>query len=75
MTKEIAELEAWKMWNIVQRPANVNVLPGTWAFKRKRSPDGQIRKLKASFCVHGDKQLPGIDYFDTDAPVVAWSMI
>jgi len=74
MTKEIAELEAWKTWNIVQRPANINVLPGTWAFKRKRYP-GQIRKHKAHFCVHGDKQLPGIDYFDTYTPVVAWSMI
>ena len=65
MTKEIAELEARKTWNIVQRPANINVLPGTWAFKRKRYPDGQIRKHKAQ----------KIDYFDTYAPVVAWSTI
>ena len=75
MRKEITELEARKTWNIVPRPANANVLPGTWAFKRKRYPDGRIRKHKARFCVRGDKQLPGIDYFDTYAPVVAWSTI
>jgi hypothetical protein len=75
MTKEVKELEAQNTWNIVSRPAKANVLPGTWAFKRKRYPDGHIRKYKARFCVCGDKQLPGIDYFDTYAPVVSWSTI
>jgi len=38
VTKEIMELEAWKMRNIVPRPANANVSPRRWAFKRKDIP-------------------------------------
>ena len=53
----------------------MNVLPSTWAFKCKRYPDGSIRKLKARFCARGDKQIEGVDYFDTFAPVVNWTTI
>jgi len=41
----------------------------------KRSPDGEIKKFKARFCVRGDKQIKGVDYFETYAPVVSWSTI
>jgi hypothetical protein len=46
-----------------------------WVFKRKRFPDGSIRKLKARLVVRGDQQVQGIDYFDTYAPVVSWSTV
>jgi hypothetical protein len=48
----------------------MNVLPSTLAFKCKQFPSGDIRKLKARFCVHGDRQVEGFDYFDTFALVV-----
>ena len=60
----------------MKRPkGDINVLPGTWAFRAKRFPDGRKRKLKARFCVRGDKQIEGIDYFETYAPVVSWSTV
>ena len=62
-------------WEIVDREGWMNVLPSTWAFKCKRFPDGLIKKLKARFCVRGDKQLEGIDYFETFAPVVSWTTV
>ena len=34
---------------------------------------GSVWKLKARFCTHGDKQVEGIDYFDTFAPVINWT--
>lgn len=46
--------------------------PSAWAFKIKRSPDGSISKHKARFCVRGDKQIEGVDVFETFAPAVAW---
>ena len=64
-----------KAWEIVDRESWMNVLPSTWAFKCKRFPDGTIRKLKARFCVRGDRQIEGIDYFDTFAPVVSWATV
>jgi hypothetical protein len=59
-------------WDVVDREPWMNVLPSTWAFKCKRYPDGTVRKLKARFCVRGDRQIEGVDYFETFAPVVAW---
>ena len=52
-----------------------NFIKSTWAFKSKRLPDGTPSKFKARFCVRGDLQEEGIDYFETYAPVVAWSTI
>ena len=43
--------------------------------KRKRYPDGRIRKYKARFCVRGDRQRFGIDFDETYAPVVQWSSV
>lgn len=75
MKSEIHQLEQMKAWVIVNRPKGKKVLPSTWAFKRKRYPDGSVRKLKARFCARGDLQVEGVDFFDTYAPVVAWSTI
>jgi hypothetical protein len=65
----------FKCWDLVPRLPGMNVLPSTWAFKIKRYPDGSVKKFKARFCARGDKQLEGIDYFETWAPVVQWSTI
>ena len=51
------------------------ILPSTWALKRKRYPEGRIRKYKARFCVRGDRQKFGFDYDETYAPVVQWSTV
>ena len=59
-------------WDIVTRTKDMHVLPSTWAFRCKRYPDDLIRKLKARFCVRGDRQIEGVDYFETFAPVVQW---
>ena len=78
MQVEIAALEQQATWDVRKRtalPEGANVLPSTWAFKRKRYPDGRIWKLKARFCVRGDRQVEGVDYFDTYAPVVSWTAV
>ena len=41
----------------------------------KRLPSGTNSKVKSRYCVHGDKQIEGVDYFDTYAPVVQWSTV
>ena len=51
------------------------ILKSTWAFKLKRLPDGTPLKYKARFCVRGDMQTHGVDYFETYAPVVQWSTV
>ena len=75
MGAELETLKAKDSWEVVERTKDMNVLPSTWAFKCKRFPDGSVRKLKARFCVRGDKQKEGIDYFETYAPVVSWQTV
>ena len=75
MDIEIETLVGKDSWEVVDRTDEMNVLNSKWAFKCKRYPDGSIRKLKARFCVRGDQQIEGVDFFDTYAPVVQWSTI
>jgi Reverse transcriptase (RNA-dependent DNA polymerase) len=76
MAKELKTLQDNKdAWDVVDRESWMNVLPSTWAFKCKRYPDGSVRKLKARFCARGDRQIEGVDFFDTFAPVVNWTTV
>jgi hypothetical protein len=79
MGLEIKQLEGKDAWDIVPRSQadkeKKKILGSTWAFKRKRYPDGRVNKLKARICVRGDQQVVNVDVFDTFSPVVAWSTV
>ena len=83
MRKEIQQLILQNTWEYVPRsqvPKATDgkrrpILAGTWAFKLKRLPDGSPLKFKARYCVRGDLQKEGVDYFETYAPVVQWSTV
>ena len=77
MDKEIQQLLEKDPWDVVpiEQARGKNILDCTWALVRKRFPDGRVRKLKARWCVRGDQQIEGVDFFDTYAPVVAWSTV
>jgi hypothetical protein len=79
MKLEIEQLESLHSWDVVPREKalreNRSIIDSTWAFKRKRYPDGSVKKLKARFVVRGYEQIEGVDYFDTFSPVVQWSTI
>ena len=71
--KEVASLEKNGTWKEVSMlEAKTKILPGTWVFRRKRSPDGEITKYKARYCVRGDLEEGEPE---TYAPVVAWSSV
>jgi hypothetical protein len=71
--KEIASLEKNGTWiEVKMTEAKTKILPGTWIFRRKRSPDGEIIKYKARYCVRGDLEEGEPE---TYAPVVAWSSV
>ena len=76
MREELHTLQnIFNCWTLVTRTPDMRVLPSTWTFKIKRYPDGTTKKFKARFCVYGNKQVEGIDFDDTFAPVVQWSTI
>jgi hypothetical protein len=72
---EYETLTQMGVWDIVERKDWMNILPSTWAFKCKRYPEGDVRKLKARFCARGDCQIEGVDFFETYAPVVNWQTV
>jgi len=70
---EIESLEQNGTWEeVLQSSAGSRILPGTWVFRRKRTPDGEISKYKARYCVRGDLEEGTTETF---APVVAWSSV
>ncbi len=55
-------------------PAGHQIIKTTWAFRRKRRPNGEDHKLKARFVVRGDLQR--LDESEsTYSPVVDWSTL
>jgi hypothetical protein len=73
MVIEISALESLGSWDEVDiSDAKSRIIPGTWVFKVKRTPDGEIKKRKARFCCRGDLQE---DDFLTFAPVVSWTSV
>ena len=71
--KEIKGLESKNCWDEVPTAdAKDPIIPGVWVFRRKRTPDGNVKKLKARFCVRGDLQDSNNETF---APVVAFSTV
>jgi Reverse transcriptase (RNA-dependent DNA polymerase) len=79
MEKEVKAHTENHNWRIIPRskvPANQPVLPAVWAMRRKRDIQTQeVYKWKARLNVHGGKQVRGLNYWETYAPVASWSSI
>ena len=69
MEDEIHMIEKNNTWEIVDRPKNREVIGVKWVYKSKLNPDGSIQKYKARLMAKGFKQKPGVDYYETYAPV------
>jgi hypothetical protein len=59
----------------INLPPRTRYLDLIWTYRRKRRPDGYLKKYKARLCVNGSRQIQGIDYTESFAPVVQWSTI
>jgi hypothetical protein len=64
-----------KTWTTRPRSDATNIIKSTWVFELKRLPDGTPSNFKARFCVQGYLQTEGVDYFESYAPVVQWSIV
>lgn len=54
----------------VPRPANRKVLKSRWVYKRKRGPDGKVKRHKSRWVCKGFTQVHGLDFDETYASVV-----
>jgi Reverse transcriptase (RNA-dependent DNA polymerase) len=57
-------------------PPHVKVIPLVWTMRcKRRLTDGSIHKWKAGLNVDGSKQIRGVNYWETYAPVAQWVSI
>jgi Reverse transcriptase (RNA-dependent DNA polymerase)/gag-polypeptide of LTR copia-type/Integrase core domain/GAG-pre-integrase domain len=69
MEAEIYMIEKNNTWELVDRPKDREVIGVKWIYKTKLNADGSVQKFKARLVAKGFKQKPGIDYYETYAPV------
>ena len=72
MDKELASMESFKVWVLVQLPAGARTLKCKWIFKRKFDKDGHVARYKARLVVQGFAQRKGVDYGATYAAVLSY---
>jgi len=75
MDEEMKALEAYKAWELNNLPPGANVVGCRWVYALKKDAAGHIICYKARLVVQGFSQIPGIDYFDTYAPVAKMASI
>jgi Reverse transcriptase (RNA-dependent DNA polymerase) len=56
-------------WELVDPPSGANIVGSKWVFRAKKDAAGNIARYKARLVAQGFSQVPGVDYFDTYAPV------
>lgn len=73
--EEIALLDAQGTWELVDPPADANIVGSKWVFKAKKDAAGNVVRYKARLVAQGFSQAPGVDYFDVYAPVAKLASI
>ena len=79
MGKEISGHETHKNWKVVpikDVPKGIPIIPAVWSMKRKRRiSTGEVYRYRACLNFDGSKQIYGLNYWETHAPVVTWPAV
>ena len=69
MEEELRTLKEARTWEVVDMPKDANVIGSKWVFRAKKDAARNVVRYKARLVAQGFSQVPGINYFDTFAPV------
>jgi hypothetical protein len=79
VVKEVNGHVDCKNWPLKKRskvPEDIQIAPSVWSMRCKRDlTTNKIKSHKARLNLHGGKQIYGMNYFKTYAPVVTWFAI
>lgn len=70
MDEEIAQLRQLNTFREADLPSGRSPIGCRWVYRLKRDSEGRIVRYKARLVAQGFSQIPGLDYFETFAPVV-----
>jgi hypothetical protein len=71
----LLEMETYGYIPKSKLPSKTRYVDLIWTYRRKRCPDGSLKKYKARLYVNGSRQIQGIDYMESSPPVVQLSTI
>jgi hypothetical protein len=66
---EMRSFKHMKVYEVIPRPKDKNVVGSKWVFRIKRGPDGAVLKYKARVVAQGFTRIEGVDFDETFAPV------
>ena len=72
---EISSLQKHNVFDVVDRQPGIKSLPCKWVFKIKYDQHGNVQRFKARLVAKGFKQVTGIDFNETFAPVARQSTL
>jgi Reverse transcriptase (RNA-dependent DNA polymerase) len=72
---ELGLLHESGTWELTEAPTNANIVGSKWVFRAKKDAAGNVVRYKARLVAQGFSQVPGVDYFDTFAPVAKLASI
>ncbi|GBE84202.1 hypothetical protein SCP_0601800 [Sparassis crispa] len=75
IVEELRALEAHGTWRLEKAPTGANVVSCRWVFAAKKDAAGNVYRYRARLVARGFSQIPGVDFFDTDAPVAKTASI
>src|SRR6266498_191235 len=73
--EELATLKTAGTWELVDAPEDANIVGSKWVFRAKKDAAGNVVRYKARLVAQGFSQVPGVNYFDTFAPVARLASI
>jgi hypothetical protein len=74
--EELANLKEMGTYELVEPPADANIVGSKWVFWANKDVGGTVVHYKGCLVVpQGFSQVPGVDYFDTFAPVAKLASI
>ena len=78
MDEEMETIRKNKTWRLTDRPASRRVLKGKWIYRVKNEVEingNNTTRHKARLCFMGNRQIKGLDFNETFAPVAKFTTI